>query len=497
MGLGLGRAAFLRRAGPLVVLIVASTAPPVGSAADPTALFASAEAFLDRQLDKFSLPGDYPAGFESARLIQTYDVPPPLFMGSDHPLAHRADVYDSSLALIVFVEAGDLVRARELADGLRLVQATDPLQDGRLRASYYANDLLAPGNTGASIDSPDAAVGNHAWAGIALTRFYDAASAAGFLTPAQRASYLDAARDIASWILSHTQQDDAFGGFSLGEDGAGDPMFGTVHARSTEHNVDAFVLAKSLSYLDPGDPDWPAMAEHARAFVAAMFDAGTGRYWTGTRDDGSGGIEINPSPLPADAQTWTALAGLEPPARRADALRFVADTPMGGPLALLVEDDIGDGRVYLGLRFSTGGDHIQCEETGGYAMALSVGAQEGWLVPEAGEPADRWSTALADTLTNLDAIRLTSPGADPGGLGIVATPWPSGAFSGYEGPGDPPTYPNLRHVASTAWPALARRVVECDQSANPMRPVPEPSPTLGLAFGCAGLGALGRRRARC
>jgi hypothetical protein len=476
--------AVLARSAALVLALIPIAG---GATAD---LITSGEAFLDRQLDKFALPGDYPVSFETARLIQTYDVPPPQFMGTDHPLAHRADVYDSALALIAFIEADDLVRAMELADGLRLVQATDPIGDGRLRASYYANDLLAPGNTGSSIDSPDARVGNLAWAGIALTRFFHAATDAAFLTEMKRTLYLDSSRDIASWIIVHTQQDDAFGGFSLGEDASGNPLFGTIHARSTEHNLDVFVLAQNLAFLDPADSQWPATADHAGAFVQLMFEPSTGRYRTGTRDNGSGGIEINPTPIPADAQTWTALSGVDTTLRRAAALRFIADTPLGDPFALLVEDDIGDGRVYWGLRFSTGGDHIQVEETGGYAMALSVGTQAGWLVSEGGEASDKWTSELGAILASLDDIRLTSPGADPGGIGIVATPWPAGAFSGFEGTGAPPTYSNLRHVASTVWPALATRVEANDSDATPLRPLPEPSAALTLLTGCVVLVAL-------
>ena len=82
------------------LLAVASTA---GGSPDLDAIVDSGEVFVERQLAKFPLPGDYPAGFETARLIQTYDLPPPEFTGSDHPLSHRADVYDSSLALIDFV----------------------------------------------------------------------------------------------------------------------------------------------------------------------------------------------------------------------------------------------------------------------------------------------------------------------------------------------------------------------------------------------------------
>ncbi len=489
----------MTRAAPLLALsgvaLIASVAPIAAPAGADFALATSAEAFVERQLAKFALPGDYPPGYESARLVQTYDVPPPEFQGADHPLAHRADVYDSSLALLVLVAAGDLARAREIADGLRLVQDTDPFGDGRLRASYYANDLLAPGNAGPSIDSSAATVGNVAWSGIALARFVAAAADAAFLSAAEREPYLDAARAAAAWIDDHTRQDDATGGYSLGEDAAGAPLFGTPHARSTEHNTDAWALARHLAWLDPGEPRWSDVADHAAGFVAAMYDAAGARYWTGTRDDGGGGLEINPTPVPADAQTWTALAGVDAAARRAAAIRSVAETPPGDPQALRAVAAVGGGTEFEGLRFSTGGDHVQVEETGGWAMALAVGAAEGWLAPQGAEPPAHWTDARDAALAELDAMRTGAPGADPGGVGLVATPWPGGARSGFEAAGDPPTYPNLRHVASSAWSGLAARVAAGDAASNPLRPLPEPG-AIAIALGALLAARLRRARPR-
>ena len=129
-------------------------------------------------------------------------------------------------------------------------------------------------------------------------------------------------------------------------------------------------------------------------------------------------------------------------------------------------------------------------------MALAVGEQQGWLVAEGGEPVDKWSAELSDILGNLDDIRLTAEGADPGGLGIVATPSTGGAFSGFEGSGDPPTYPNLRHVASTVWPALAERVAGSDLAANPLHPIPEPSMPLAITAGVLLLARLQAIRTR-
>ncbi len=415
------------------------------------AAIAGVDAFLDRQMDRFTpVPNDYPAQFSDAQLIQSYDVPvaDPLFAS----IYHRADIYDTALAAIYYTRRGNLDRARRLLDGIRFVQQNDPVKDpgdasigdGRLRTSYWANDLLAPDRASPSIDTPDAAIGNVAWAGIALTHYYNVTG---------QQAYLDAAKRAAEWIDNHARQSDAdgFGGFSLGLDGTNAPILGSTLIRATEHNIDTYALAMNLAVLDD-DPRWSAMTQRAQQFVQAMFNnqSSEEKYWTGTKPGVGGPIEINHFPVPTDAQTWGALVGVDTADRHEQALRRVSDTPANDPTGLIVIDDLSDGRTYQGVRFSNGGQHIQVENMAGYALAIAAGIDDGWLTEQPGDAPGRWGDELAGLIDQLDAIRTTADGSDPAGVGLVATPWPAGAATGFGS-----DYPNLRHVASTVWTGLA------------------------------------------
>lgn len=186
------------------------------------------------------------------------------------------------------------------------------------------------------------------------------------------------------------------------------------------------------------------MAEHAQGFVQAMWDEADGRYFTGTDDTG---VIINPSPIPADVQAWTHLAGIDDSARTSRAVEWAFQN--------LLTQDVVNGNSYYGIKFSDRGEHIHSEVTAGTTMALLL----------AGRASDaNW------LLENLDRIRLSAPNADPDGIGIVATPWPSGAYTGY----GTTYYPNAVHVGSTAWLGLAALVAQGDVNANPLRTVPPP-----------------------
>ena len=445
--------------------------------ADLDAVLTSVDSFLVRQLAKFPVPNDYPSGFEGAQLIQTYDLlPPVLFDDSESPLRHRSDVYDSSLAAIYFTKRGDITHAKQLADGLRFVQSRDPRNDGRVRISYYANDLLDPSNQFSSRDDLGAATGPTAWAGLALTQFYDHVQKNNLLNnQAERDQYLDAAKAIGNWLIDNVQQDptDGFGGFSLGKDDSDDPLFGTTHGRSTEQNIDVFVLANNLYELDRDpstnapNPAWLAMAQNAQGFVHSMFDDTNGRYMTGTHENATTGvIEVNPAPIPADVQTWSVLADINQQSGDADrTLQWLQDNlQINGP-------------PFTGVKFSDLGDNIQSEETASAVLALLV----------AGHTED-----AEDLFDDLDDIRLTAPSSDPNGIGVVATPSVNGARSGFEGVSDPPTYPNTRHVASTVWTGLAALAFQGDPGANPLQTVPEPS--TGVIFLAIGTALYRRRR---
>lgn len=436
-----------------------SCLPPV----DIDAILVSVDSSLERQMDRFPPPGDYPEGYEEAQLIQTYD-----FVTSGLqcvPPYWRADVYDTALAAIYFIRRGNLERARKLVDGIRLVQAYDPIGDGRTRTSYDARDLLDDSGQ-ASPDDPTTGTGNMAWQGIALVQFFCATA---------EHEYLDAAKLTADWINDHTEQpqtpDDPFGGFSLGEDADGNPLAGTTKGRSIEHNVDVYVLATNLYNLEH-HPKWLAKALHAQAFVEQMFDDAGGKYWLGTKEDaGTGEIVINYWPQSTDGQAWTALAGIDTDERATRALQWLVDPPNG----MLVKDVVCEDKTcadpcllpcdlcfcegstsdccYWGMRFTNCGDHIQSEVTAGAAMALCLDGQH---------------LGAMGLLCNLERIRLTAPNHDTEGKGVVATPWCDCATTCFASA----EYPNERHVASTVWTALAFMVARGAERANPLRPIP-------------------------
>ena len=60
-----------------------------------------------------------------------------------------------------------------------------------------------------------------------------------------------------------------------------------------------------------GSAVWTAAAQHALAFVKALYNIAGGFFWTGTGDDG---VSFNTDPksnIPEDVQTWSYLAMLD------------------------------------------------------------------------------------------------------------------------------------------------------------------------------------------
>jgi hypothetical protein len=370
------------------------------------------DSFLVRQMNVFYQHG--------ARVVQSY--------AADPTLRYRGDVYDTAGTIIYHLSRCEIDVARPLADALVFLMDHDEIPDGRLHAAYWANDLLDPAGQYTSILDPDIAPGNMSWAGIAFARFYAATG---------ERDYLEAATKIGDWILSNCKRTDSAGGFSGGLLGWN---YDQVNWRATEHNIDVYSFGQILYELT-GEERWRSMARHAQEFVQSMFVASDGYYMTGTR--GPDGADLNPSPIAADTQSWAALASIDQRENVDRALQWLLDN-------LLVREII-DGREYVGIRFSSEGQHIVSEVTAGVAAAL-------WLN---GRQAD--AQTLIDGLAEIQAF---APRHD--GEGIVATPFPGGAQTGYGS-----SYPNSLHVASTAWTGIAL-MVRCDSFANPLGVLPPP-----------------------
>jgi len=207
-----------------------------------------------------------------------------------------AFTYDNALLALALLARGrldDIARAIIVGNALLYAQQTDPAGDGRLR---QANMAGTPDSHGVFVTPglsffQGSAVGDVAWAGIALAQLY-----ARTRVP----TYLEGALRAATFIETTTRDNTNVppGGYFFGN--------GQTN-KSTEHNIDVYALFTMLAQLS-GDNSWDDGAAHARAFVEAMFDAPSGHFWTGTSDPTH--IFFNNSP--EDVQTWSYLAFQDP-----------------------------------------------------------------------------------------------------------------------------------------------------------------------------------------
>jgi hypothetical protein len=244
---------------------------------------------------------------------------------------NAAYVYDNAVALIALSAAGDLERARTIADSILYAQNNDRFfSDGRLRNAYQGGDIMLPpgwlpNNKANTVRMPswcDAAritwfedetqvssnTGNIAWAMLALLEFYDA-------THEQK--YLSAADRLGNWVISNTSDARGNGGFTGGYDGweNGAPAGTSTSCASgilvngqckrgykaTEHNIDLYAAFSRL-YKIEGLSQWRQAAQQAKTFFLSMWDPVEGKFWTGTGEDG---VTTTTDPIPLDIQVWS------------------------------------------------------------------------------------------------------------------------------------------------------------------------------------------------
>jgi hypothetical protein len=244
---------------------------------------AKAYSFLDQMMDAY-------AQGQTLRLIQSF---------SDQiGLLSTSFVYDNSVvinALLLRGRSADVQRALVLGDTLLYAQQHDPIGDGRVRQAYFVNQPDANGVFLQEALAPfffiGSATGDMSWTGMALAQLFKRSSDHRFLDGAVR---------LGQWIVNNTLSTSDPGGFIGGVDAGNNP----VTFKSTEHNIDAFALFTMLAELT-GNSFWTTQAQHARAFIAAMFNSADGFFWTGTLPDG---ITINTNPIPEDVNTWSFLA---------------------------------------------------------------------------------------------------------------------------------------------------------------------------------------------
>jgi len=252
-------------------------------------------AFQEMMMDAYAT-GD------AIRLTQSYSD------GSG--LESTAFTYDNAVSVHAYLLRGNadgLSRAEVLGNGLIYAQANNfPFNDGRFGQAYFVN---TPTSDGAYITPAAApfyfytsAVGDQAWAGMALAQLY--------LRTGQ-AKYLTAALNVANWIVTNTYNTLGAGGYSFGTNiNQYNQSVPSTNGKSTEHNVDTYAFFTMLAELTRGGKasngmSWTSLAQHALTFVIAMYNPAGGYFYTGTLGDQ---ITINTYPIPEDCQTWSYLA---------------------------------------------------------------------------------------------------------------------------------------------------------------------------------------------
>jgi hypothetical protein len=264
----------------------------------------SYEASIDKGFTFQNTMMDAYATGSTVRLTQSY---------SDQALGATAFTYDNAVSIHAYLVRGgkdDLARAQVLGNGLIHAQATNfPFNDGRFAQGYFVN---VPDASGAYI-TPAAfpfyfytsAVGDQAWAGMALAQLY---------RRTRQSKYLTAALKVANWIVTNTYNTQGPGGYSFGANiNQYNQSVPSTNGKSTEHNIDTYAFFSMLASLArkgkaQNGAHWSSLAQHALTFVLAMYNQAGGYFYTGTLGDQ---VTINPDPIPEDCQTWSYLALLD------------------------------------------------------------------------------------------------------------------------------------------------------------------------------------------
>lgn len=438
---------------------IAFAAAPSPCSALASALIPNAAALLDSLEGAFQfqdLMMDAYASGTTLRLAQSY---------SDEALGAVAFTYDNAVSIHAYLASEDpdnLARAQILGDSLLYTQRTNfPVADGRFAQAYFVN---VPATDGAYI-TPAAypfyfygsAVGDQAWAGMALLQLYHRT---------RNNSYLDGALLVANWIVLNTYSTTGAGGFS----------FGTVinqynqsqpspNGKSTEHNIDCYAFFYMLSHLtndgtsNANGQHWSQLAGHAITFVLAMLNSSGPYFYTGTLPDGA---TINTSPIPEDTQTWSYMA----------TLRTQTQGTINWALANLQTTDPapygGGSQSITGLVFDTASlttttadrHAVWLEGTAHTAAALVArvlnGGQNVSALHADITEAQALLTQCVKAQQILGAGKTVNGKAIPQGLGLVAATNTLDTGFGY-------TYGPSLHIGATGWFLLAAL------AANPFR----------------------------
>ncbi len=299
--LGLGSAAAVTAAFPTLAASRAASAQAI-----PASLITDGETLLNSINNGFTFVNrmmDAYATGSTIRLVQSY---------SDAAVQASAFTYDNAVIIHAYLAAGDaddIARAEILGNGLLYAQANNfPAADGRFAQAYFVNKASADGVYVTPAAAPyyfyTSAVGDQAWAGMALAQLYQHTG---------NSRYLAGALLAANWIVTNHYDTRGPGGFTWGTTiNPQNQSVPSTNGKSTEHNTDCYAFFTMLATLTKdananNGMSWSSLAAHAAAFVAAMYQSSGPFFYVGTVGDQ---VTINYYPIAEDCQTWTFLAGL-------------------------------------------------------------------------------------------------------------------------------------------------------------------------------------------
>ncbi len=422
----------------------------------PPALASDAQAYLTAVNSGFDFQNrmmDAYATGSTVRLTQSY---------SDQALGATAFTYDNAVTIHAYLAAGDsddIARAETLGLGLLYAQKTNfPVSDGRFAQGYYVNVPAADGS-GAYITPAAApyyfytsAVGDQAWAGMALAQLYRVT---------KNSQYLAGATLVANWIVNNTYDTEGPGGFKFGTTiNQYNQSVPSTNGKSTEHNIDCYAFFTMLATLTGGNAgngmSWSALAQHALAFVVATFNPNGPYFYTGTLGDQ---ITINTSPIPEDCQTWSYLAALDAPSQ--GTIDWAVNNLQTTDTAGAKNSNLTGSEQISGLVFDTasltttlaGADPhaVWLEGTSHTAAALVAralrGEQFGSILTDLTTAAGLLTQCIA-AQNQLGGGQTVNGVAIPVGLGLVASTSVMDTGFGY-------TYGPSLHIGATGWFLLA------------------------------------------
>ena len=199
---------------------------------------------------------------KTVRLIQSYT--------DQSGLESTAFTYDNAVSIHAYLlhgSADSLARAEILGQGLMYAQANNfPFNDGRFAQAYFVNAPSADGVFVTPAAFPfffyTSAVGDQAWAGMALAQLFKRTGDGAYLT---------AALNVGNWIVNNTYSTLAPGGYSFGTNiNQFNQSVPSGNGKSTEHNIDTYAFFTMLDALTnhgsaTNGMTWSALAAHALA----------------------------------------------------------------------------------------------------------------------------------------------------------------------------------------------------------------------------------------